>query len=79
MIHVYSEDVDSLFNQAIAAGATVVMPVMDMFWGDRYGQLVNPFDHLWSIATHKQDLSPEELKRKTGEAFAEMSRGSFQI
>jgi hypothetical protein len=53
-------------NQAVDAGATVVMPVMDMFWGDRYGQLVDPFGHFWSVATHKQDLTPEQIE-KAGE------------
>jgi PhnB protein len=57
MLHIYTEDVDKVFNQAIPAGATIVMPVMDAFWGDRYGQLSDPFGYIWSIATHKQDLS----------------------
>ena len=65
-LHIYTEDVDRLFNQAVDAGATVVMPVMDMFWGDRYGQLVDPFGHFWSVATHKQDLTPEQIE-KAGE------------
>jgi PhnB protein len=56
MLHIYTEDVDKVFNQAISAGATIVMPIMDAFWGDRYGQLSDPFGHIWSIATHKQDL-----------------------
>ena len=50
----------------ISAGAIIIMPVMDAFWGDRYGQLKDPFGHLWSIATHKQDLSQEEIQ-KAGE------------
>ncbi|MBS0654992.1 MAG: VOC family protein, partial [Verrucomicrobia bacterium] len=54
-IHLYVEDVDSIFNQAVKAGAKAVMPVEDMFWGDRYGQLDDPFGHRWSIATHKED------------------------
>jgi uncharacterized glyoxalase superfamily protein PhnB len=58
-LHIYAEDVDQVYNQAISAGATSMMPVMDMFWGDRYGQLKDPFGHIWSIATHKQDLSQE--------------------
>ena len=48
------EDVDATFNQAVKAGATVLMPVTDMFWGDRQGQLLDPFGHRWSIATHKE-------------------------
>ena len=71
-IHLYTEDVDRVFNQAISAGATVIMPVMDMFWGDRYGQLIDPYGHIWSIATHKQDLSSEEIQRTGEEVFKEM-------
>ncbi|MDI3464050.1 MAG: Glyoxalase family protein [Nitrospira sp.] len=61
-IHLYVQDVEAVFNQAVAAGATVTMPVADMFWGDRYGLLEDPFGHHWSIATHIRDVSPEELK-----------------
>jgi PhnB protein len=68
MLHIYTEDVDKVFNQAISAGATIVMPIMDAFWGDRYGQLSDPFGHIWAIATHKQDLSHEEIE-KTGQAM----------
>jgi PhnB protein len=60
-LHIYVEDVDSSFDRAVKAGATVEMPVMDMFWGDRYGKLADPFGHKWSIATHKADLSMEEM------------------
>ncbi|MEO8937421.1 MAG: VOC family protein [Burkholderiaceae bacterium] len=60
-IHVYVEDVDAAFAKAVAAGATVVMPVADMFWGDRYGMLVDPFGHKWSMATHQHDFTPEQL------------------
>lgn len=61
VLHLYVEDVDAAHAQAVAAGATSVMPVTDMFWGDRYGQVRDPFGHLWSIATHKQDLTPEQI------------------
>jgi PhnB protein len=61
-IHIYVEDVDALFNQAVGAGATVIMPVTDMFWGDRYGQVEDPSGHRWSIATHKRDVSPAEMQ-----------------
>lgn len=60
-IHLYVTDVDAAYAQAIAAGATVKMPVTDMFWGDRYGVLTDPFGHHWSLATHLRDLSPEEI------------------
>ena len=61
-IHLYVDDVDAWFARAVAAGATVRMPVQDMFWGDRYGQLEDPFGHAWSIATHQRDLTPEETQ-----------------
>ncbi len=63
IIHLYVEDVDAAIAQAAAAGATVTMPPADMFWGDRYGQLTDPFGHKWSLATHKQDLSPEQIRK----------------
>ena len=63
-LHLYVPDVDAAFNQAVAAGATVRMPVTDMFWGDRYGQVVDPFGHVWSLATHKEDVSAEECARR---------------
>jgi uncharacterized glyoxalase superfamily protein PhnB len=62
-IHHFVEDVDAAFSQAVEAGATVVMPVTDMFWGDRYGQLKDPFGHCWSLATHKRDMSPEDIQK----------------
>jgi PhnB protein len=71
-IHIYTEDVDRVFNQAISAGATVVMPIMDSFWGDRYGQLKDPFGHIWSIATHKKDLSQEEIRKAGQSVMREM-------
>lgn len=60
-IHLYVEDVDAIFKQAVAAGATVKLPLENMFWGDRYGILEDPFGHLWSVATHIEDLTPEEI------------------
>jgi uncharacterized glyoxalase superfamily protein PhnB len=70
-ISLYVEDTDAVFNRAVAAGAQVRMPPMDMFWGDRYGQITDPFGHVWSIATHKEDVSPEELARRAQAAFKE--------
>jgi PhnB protein len=72
MFHIYVEDVDTAFNKAVKAGAKVVMPVSDTFWGDRYGQLQDPFGHLWSIATHKVDLSKEEITKAAEEFFAKL-------
>ena len=67
-IHLQVADVDAVFAQAVAAGATVTMPVADMFWGDRYGQLKDPFGHHWSVATHQRDLTPQQIQ----EAMAKM-------
>ncbi|RAP64653.1 glyoxalase [Achromobacter sp. HZ01] len=61
-LHLYVEDVDAAIKQAVAAGAQVTMPPADMFWGDRYGQVVDPYGHRWSIATHKFDLTPDEIR-----------------
>ena len=61
-IHLYVKDVDATVAQAVAAGAKITMPVADMFWGDRYGQLEDPFGHRWSVATHTRDMTPEEIK-----------------
>ena len=61
-MHLYVPDVDDLFNRAVEAGATVVMPVADQFWGDRYGILRDPFGHRWSIASRIEDLSPKKLQ-----------------
>lgn len=69
-IHLYVNDADKVFNQAVAAGAKVTMPVTDMFWGDRYGKLEDPFGHHWSVATHIEDVSPEECAKRMQAAFA---------
>lgn len=60
-IHLYVEDVDATVKRAVAAGAKITMPVADMFWGDRYGKLEDPFGHQWSVATHIRDMTPEEV------------------
>jgi PhnB protein len=70
------EDVDSAFERAVKAGANVEMPVADMFWGDRYGKLRDPFGHKWSIATHTADLSAEEMERGMNEAMAKMPQSA---
>ena len=62
-IHLYVEDVDAAFKRAVDAGATVKMALADMFWGDRYGVLEDPFGHHWSIATHVRDVSPDEMQQ----------------
>jgi PhnB protein len=72
-VFLYVEDVDSFVEKAVDAGATVTMPVDDMFWGDRYGKIADPFGHEWSIATHTEDLSPEEMEERGREAMAGMT------
>ena len=62
-IHLYVEDVDAVVARAVAAGAKITMPVADMFWGDRYGKLEDPFGHHWSVATHLRDVSQEEMQQ----------------
>lgn len=69
-IHLYVENVDRVFDQAVSAGAEPVMPVSDTFWGDRYGTLQDPFGHRWSVATHIEDLSSEEIVERAAAAFA---------
>jgi PhnB protein len=69
-IHLAVENADAVFERAVAAGATSIMPVADMFWGDRYGVLQDPFGHSWSVATHVRDLSPEEIQQAAQTACA---------
>ena len=72
-LHIYLDNVDAAYDRAVKAGATVLMPVADQFWGDRYGQLKDPFGHKWSIATHVRDLSADEMKRGMDDAMAKAS------
>ena len=62
-IHLYVENADAVFEQAVAAGAKITMPLDDMFWGDRYGKVEDPFGHQWSIGTHVRDVTPEEMQK----------------
>lgn len=70
MIHLYVEDVDAVFNRAIAAGGTVERPLKDQFYGDRTGGLVDPFGHRWYVATHTEDVTPDEMKKRMAAAGA---------
>ncbi|MDM9379194.1 VOC family protein [Chlorogloeopsis sp. ULAP01] len=63
-IHLQVDDADTWFARAVSAGATVIMPLEDMFWGDRYGKLVDPFGHHWSIASHIEEVPPEEIMQR---------------
>ncbi len=73
-IFLYVENVDSVFNQAVSAGAKVDMPLADQFWGDRYGKVTDPFGHSWSLATHKEDVAPEEMKKRAKAAVEKMGQ-----
>lgn len=68
-LHVYVEDVDATMEQAVAAGATTSRPVEDQFYGDRSGQFVDPFGHLWNIASHVEDVAPDEMERRAAAAM----------
>jgi PhnB protein len=72
-IMMYVEDVDGVVKQAVDAGATVLMEVADQFWGDRFGTVQDPFGHTWAIATHVEDVSPEEIAERGKTAMAEMN------
>jgi uncharacterized glyoxalase superfamily protein PhnB len=71
VLNLYSDDVDALWKRATDAGATVTMPLGDQFWGDRYGQIRDPFGHAWALGQHKEDVSPEEMKRRAEAFFAQ--------
>jgi PhnB protein len=71
-LHLYVRDVDHAFRRAVAAGAEVRMPVADMFWGDRYAKVADPFGHEWGLATHKADLSAREIGRRAEAFFSRM-------
>jgi len=69
-INLYCDDVDATVDKAVAAGATVSMPPADMFWGDRYARVIDPFGHFWAIACHVRDVTPEEMTEGAKAAFA---------
>ena len=69
----YVEDVDAVVKRAVESGATITMEIADQFWGDRFGSISDPFGHLWSIATHVEDVPPEEMAERAKAAIAEMS------
>ena len=73
-LHLYVEDVDAAFKRAVSAGAQVKMPVADMFWGDRFGKLIDPFGHEWGMATHMEDRTPEEICERANAFFAQMAK-----
>lgn len=73
-IHLYVDDVDTVYQRAVAAGATAKMPPSDMFWGDRYGVLEDPFGHHWSLATHQRDVSADEMQQAMREMATQNGR-----
>lgn len=69
-----TKDVDAAFKKAVDAGCQVKMPVVDMFWGDRFGVVKDPFGHIWELSTHVEDLNPLELDRRAKEAFSQVAK-----
>jgi PhnB protein len=72
-MHLYVEDADKVFRKALKAGATIAMPMADMFWGDRYGILLDPFGHRWAVATHKKDMTPAQMAKAAKEAMTQQA------
>jgi PhnB protein len=70
-LHLYVEDADRVFNQAVSTGAKATMPLQNMFWGDRYGQVTDPFGHCWSIASRVEIVTPEEMKSRAEAMFSQ--------
>jgi PhnB protein len=70
-VHLFVEDADKQYQQALSAGAEVVMPLADQFWGDRYGIVKDPSGHHWSIGSHMEDLTPEQMQERMGKAFCQ--------
>ena len=74
-IHLYVDDVDEVFNRAVSAGGKATMPLQNMFWGDRFGEIEDPFGHHWSMASRVEELSPEEIERRGAEAGCGQAAG----
>lgn len=74
-LFLYVSDVDAAFKRAVDAGAKATMPPADMFWGDRFAKVSDPFGHEWGMATHKEDLSPEEIRKRGQAEMAKMAKG----
>jgi len=77
-VMLYLEDVDKTFLRALDAGARVSRPLEDMFWGDRYGAIADPFGHVWSLATHKEDVAPAEMEKRSKAYTAEIAKKMAQ-
>ena len=76
VLNLYRDNIDALFNQAVGAGAKVIVPLENQFWGDRYGQLQDPFGHVWALGQHVEDVAPEELERRGKEAMSKMAKAA---
>jgi PhnB protein len=72
-VYMYVPNVDATYDQAVAAGCQGAMPVSDMFWGDRFGKVIDPFGHHWNLATHTEDVAPAEMERRGKEWMAKMA------
>lgn len=72
VLNIYTDNADKLWERAVKAGATVTMPIGDQFWGDRYGQITDPFGHRWSIAQHVEDVRPEDMEARMKAAMEQM-------
>jgi PhnB protein len=77
-LFLYFENVDAIFNRAVAAGAKVDMPLTNQFWGDRYGKVTDPFGHQWGLAQHVEDVAPDEMMRRSEEWTAKMAKAAGQ-
>jgi PhnB protein len=77
-LFLYTENVDDMYNRAVEAGSKATMPLQDQFWGDRYGKIVDPFGHSWGLAQHIEDVSPEEMRRRSAEWQASMAKSAGQ-
>jgi len=75
-IFLYLENVDDIFNKAVASGATVDMPLMNKFWGDRYGKITDPFGHNWGLSQHVEDVAPDEMMRRSKEWQEKMAKAA---
>jgi len=73
-VYMYVQDVDALFNRAVTAGAKVVFPLADMFWGDRFGKVADPFGHEWALASHKEEVPPQEMAERSKAFMEQMSK-----
>jgi PhnB protein len=75
-VFLYTEDVDAVYNRAVQAGSRVDMPLDNMFWGDRYGKFTDPFGHQWGVASHVEDVAPEEMQRRSEEMTKRMAKAA---